>query len=72
MREPLPVLTGGYMPFKSKSQIRRFASMVKAGSIDKKTFDAWMKETPSVNSLPEKAKGRKNPAIKRAKKASAK
>lgn len=40
------------MPFKSESQRRRFAQMVKSGEMSQATFDEWNKDTPAE--LPDK------------------
>ena len=45
------------MPFKSKAQIRKFASMLKRKEISKTTFDKWVKHTPNIKKLPERKKG---------------
>lgn len=47
------------MPFKSKAQVRKFGAMVKRGEISEKKFKEWLKETPSVKKLPERARKNK-------------
>ena len=47
------------MPFKSWAQVRKFGSLVKQGKMSKETFKKWLKETPSVNSLPERKNDKK-------------
>lgn len=42
------------MPFKSKSQQRKFFSMEGRGEIAKGTAEDWMKETPNFKTLPKK------------------
>ena len=42
------------MPFKSKSQMRKFFAMESSGEIPKGTTKEWLKETPNVKKLPEK------------------
>jgi hypothetical protein len=44
------------MPFKSKSQLRKFAILVKQGKMSKKVFKEWLKETPNIKVLPNKVK----------------
>lgn len=39
-------------PFKSESQRRRFAQMVKEGKMSQETFDEWNSDTPKH--IPEK------------------
>jgi len=46
------------MPFRSKSQVRRFGAMVKRGEISKEKFREWLSETPSVKALPERVKSK--------------
>lgn len=57
------------MPFRSKSQVRRFGAMVKRGEISKRKFREWLNETPSVGKLPERVnlRGRERASKKRAK-----
>lgn len=43
------------MPFKSESQRRKFASLVKEGKMSQSVFDSWNAETPKGKRLPEKA-----------------
>ena len=47
------------MPFKSKSQLRKFGAMLNRGEISKATFDKWVKHTPNIKKLPEKVKKNK-------------
>ena len=47
------------MPFKSKAQVRKFASLVKQGKMSKKTFEKWLKHTKSVKGLPERKRRKK-------------
>lgn len=42
------------MPFKSKAQRAKFASLVKEGKMSQATFDKWQAETPSHKPLPNK------------------
>lgn len=42
------------MPFKSKAQLAKFASLVKEGKMSQSTFDKWKNETASVAKLPAK------------------
>jgi hypothetical protein len=42
------------MPFKSKSQMRKFGAMKNKKEISKSTFDKWADETTNKGSLPEK------------------
>lgn len=44
------------MPFKSKSQMRKFYAMEERGEIPKGTVDKWKKHTKNISSLPEKKK----------------
>jgi hypothetical protein len=44
------------MPFKSKTQIRKFGALVKNGEMSQKEFDKWLKETPNAKKLPERKK----------------
>lgn len=41
------------MPFVSKAQLGKFASMVKSGEMSQATFDEWLSATHSVAGLPE-------------------
>lgn len=43
------------MPFKSRSQMRKFAIMEKEGKLAKGTTERWAAETPSTKKLPERA-----------------
>ncbi len=42
------------MPFKSKSQLRKFGELVKQGKMKPKVFKEWLSATPSVKNLPER------------------
>lgn len=42
------------MPFKSKSQMRRFGEMVKSGDMTQEKYDQWLKETQNPEALPER------------------
>lgn len=42
------------MPFLSKAQLGKFASMEKRGEIPKGTFRRWLDETPNVKNLPKR------------------
>jgi hypothetical protein len=42
------------MPFKSKSQFRKFLAMAERGEISKKELHKWMKETKNIDELPER------------------
>lgn len=55
------------MPFKSKSQVRRFGAMVKRGEVSKKKFQQWLDETPNIKSLPERIKKKKKKTTKQTK-----
>jgi len=52
------------MPFKSKAQLRKFGAMVKSGEISQAEFDKWLKHTPNVKKLPERAKKKKKKSKK--------
>jgi len=54
------------MPFKSKAQLGKFAELVKSGKMSQETFDTWIKETPSVEKLPDRI--RKGNVIRKVKK----
>ena len=47
------------IPFKSRSQLRKFGAMQKSGEISKATFNKWKKHTPSIKKLPERAEKKK-------------
>lgn len=55
------------MPFRSKSQIAKFAELVKQGKMSQAKFDEWLEETPSARDLPDRA--HTNTKIGKAKKA---
>ena len=42
------------MPFRSRSQVRKFGAMVKRGEMSQAKFRQWLNETPSVKRLPER------------------
>lgn len=44
------------MPFVSKAQERKFAAMVKAGTMVQSVYDEWLKATPHLHTLPEHIK----------------
>ena len=55
------------MPFRSKSQVRKFGAMLNRGEISQATFDKWVKHTKgSLKKLPERVKKKKK--IKKKKK----
>ena len=56
------------MPFKSKAQMRKFASLVKQGKMSKRTFNEWLRATPSVKRLPERIGNKKKKTYKKPKK----
>ena len=43
------------MPYKSKSQFRKFFAMANRGEIPMTKAKEWAHETPDIKSLPEKA-----------------
>ena len=47
------------MPFKSRKQLRKFASMAADWKISDDTFNRWVKETRNINKLPERLKKKK-------------
>jgi len=47
------------IPFKSKSQVRKFGAMLKRGEISKATFEKWKRHTPDMKKLPERKKKKK-------------
>jgi len=47
------------MPFKSKSQMRKFAAMEKEGKLPKGTFKKWLNHTKNLRNLPERVRRRK-------------
>jgi hypothetical protein len=47
------------VPFRSRSQMRKFAMLLKQGKITKEKFDEWAHST-DMKSLPEKAGGGKS------------
>ena len=51
------------MPFRSRSQVRKFGAMVRRGEMSKEKFEEWLKATPNIKRLPERVKKLK--AIKR-------
>lgn len=52
------------MPFKSKKQMAKFASLVKQGKLHQDVFDTWARHTPDPKSLPEVAKPKKSKETK--------
>lgn len=53
------------MPFKSKSQMRRMAQLVKEGKLSQGEYDKHQQDTPNVEHLPDRAKP---PRVTKAKK----
>lgn len=47
------------MPFKSKSQMRKFFQLEKEGKLPTGTAKAWADETPNIKKLPNKKKEKK-------------
>ncbi len=47
------------MPFRSKSQLRKFGALVNRGEMSEATFKRWLEETKNVKKLPEKVKKKK-------------
>ena len=47
------------MPFKSRSQLRKFGALVNRGEMSEATFKRWLEETKNVKKLPEKVKKKK-------------
>lgn len=47
------------MPFKSKSQLRKFFAMEKRGELPKGEAEKWAHETKNIKKLPNKVKRRK-------------
>lgn len=53
------------MPFKSKSQMRRFGHLLKEGKMTQEEYDKWAEGTPSMDKLPERTTTKKyNPIVK--------
>jgi hypothetical protein len=50
---------GGYVPFKSQAQRRKFAQLLVEGKISNQTFEEWNRETGAAN-LPERVKPKTN------------
>jgi hypothetical protein len=44
------------MPYKSKSQMRKFFQMEKTGELKKGEAEKWAHETPNIKDLPERVK----------------
>lgn len=42
------------MPFKSKSQIRKFRELSNKGKISEEKLLEWLRETPNQNKLPDR------------------
>lgn len=53
------------MPFKSKAQLAKFASLVKEGKMSQATFDKWKSETGSVAKLPVKVGSKSKSLLRR-------
>lgn len=53
------------MPYKSKSQQRKFFAMEASGEIPKGTAEEWAHETKHIKKLPDKVKKPKKKAKKR-------
>lgn len=47
------------MPFKSQAQVRQFEAMVQEGKMTKDTLAQWIRETPDMKKLPERATEKK-------------
>ncbi len=47
------------MPFKSKSQVRKFAMLVKQHKMSQAEFQKWLRETGNIKKLPERVKRKK-------------
>lgn len=47
------------MPFKSKSQMKKYFVMEKQGKLPKGTAEQWAKETPNIKKLPKKVRKKK-------------
>jgi hypothetical protein len=47
------------MPYKSKSQVRKFFSMEEKGQLPKGKAEQWAKETKNIKKLPNKVKRKK-------------
>lgn len=47
------------MPFKSKSQMRKFGAMMNRGEISKSKFKEWAHKTRNIKGLPEKVSKKK-------------
>ena len=46
------------MPIKSRKQLAKFGALVKEGKMKQEVMDNWIKETPEIHALPERAIGR--------------
>jgi hypothetical protein len=57
--------SGGFMPFKSQAQRRKFAQLLVEGKISDKTFEEWNRETGSKR-LPERVRRKTKRSAKRA------
>lgn len=51
------------MPFRSKSQMRRFFAMESRGELPKGKAEEWARETPNIKNLPQKVKKSKRKKI---------
>lgn len=47
------------MPFKSKAQVAKFYAMAEKGEISEGTLRRWIRESPPLKDLPERAKQKK-------------
>ena len=47
------------MPFKSKSQLRKFGALIKQGKMSQKVFNEWLRATKNIKRLPEMVKKKK-------------
>ena len=56
--------SGGFMPFKSQAQRRKFAQLLVEGKISDKTFEEWNRETGSKR-LPERVRRKTKRSAKR-------
>lgn len=59
---------GTKIPFKSKSQMKKFYAMEARGEMKKGTAKRWAHETPDISELPEKKKKSKSESRGRYKK----
>ena len=54
------LLRGKTMPYKSRSQMRKFYALEARGEMKKGTAKRWAHETPDISELPEKKKKSKS------------